>query len=89
MEFISQFCTCNFLGGRETKATGARIIIIAWWMAIIMILAAYSGNLIAFLSITRSVIPFHSIAELSDGKKTAGFKWGTVAFTYYHDLFKV
>ncbi len=46
------------------NAQSSRFVVGFWWMYCIVVVATYSGNLIAFLTVTRAVLPFNSLEEM-------------------------
>ena len=45
-----------------------RFILFSYWITIIILTAAYSGNLTASLAVKKTNMPFNSLRELADSK---------------------
>ncbi|ESO85380.1 hypothetical protein LOTGIDRAFT_75623, partial [Lottia gigantea] len=57
-----------------------------WWLFCIMLVATYSGNLVAFLTISRVEVPFDTLAGMS---QQSDYKWGTLGGSAFTTLFLV
>ena len=73
----------SFLGQREIpRMKSSRIIFITWWTFTVVIVATYTGNLVAFLTVVKIYPPFRSLAELVEQDEylfgTLGSGWATV-----------
>lgn len=68
------------------KSQSSRTITSFWWLFSIIVVATYSGNLIASLTVTRSLIPFNSVKEMV---QQSTYKWGTSNGTYLNMLLQV
>ena len=58
----------------------------SWWLVTVVLAAAYSGSLVAHLSLTRPYLPFRSLEDLV---KQSQYKWGTVRDAAIHSIVKV
>ncbi|ESO97726.1 hypothetical protein LOTGIDRAFT_103576, partial [Lottia gigantea] len=73
-------------GGQPvTKSTSGRILIGCWWIFCIIMAATYSGNLIAFLTVSKDKPPISSLYQMIEDHD---YKWGILGGTVYMDLFK-
>lgn len=63
-----------------------RTIVSAWWLYSIVVVGTYSGNLIAFLTVTKDVVPFDTLEEMLE---QTDYTWGTVAGTAWVTMFSV
>ncbi len=81
--------TYGSLVGAETvvmpKTVSARLLSGAWWFFSMLLIASYTANLAAFLTVTKIETPIKSVADLAAQTK---IKYGTVKNTYAHTLFK-
>lgn len=57
-----------------------------FWLFSIIMVATYSGNLIAFLTVTIDKPPFNSLEELVEHDD---YKWGVLSGTYFVTWFQV
>ncbi|XP_064646248.1 glutamate receptor 3-like [Lineus longissimus] len=57
------------------RAMSGRFLLLVWWTFVVVILATYSGNLIAFLTVTKVTLP---ISTLGDLPAQDDLKFGTV-----------
>ncbi|CAC5406402.1 GRID1 [Mytilus coruscus] len=63
-------------GGTHIAAsTAGRTFLSCWWIFCIIIVATYSGNFVAVLSVTKETLPFEGIEGLV-GQDI--YKWGTI-----------
>ena len=69
------------------RSTSGRTFFSAWFLFCLVIAATYSGNLIAFLTVTKEKIPFNSLAELVSYAQT--YTWGIIGGTLWEDTFMV
>jgi hypothetical protein len=69
--------TCIFVSGGcdMPSSVSGRILLKVWWIFVLVMLATYTGNLIAFLTVTKVNLP---IASLSDLPKQSQLGYGTV-----------
>ena len=63
-----------------------RFIVGFWWMYSIVVMATYSGNLIAYLTVTKTELPFYTLEEMVDAN---GYKFGIMGGTVTESLLKV
>ena len=77
------------LVGAETvvmpKTFSARLLSGAWWFFSLILIASYTANLAAFLTVTKIETPINTVADLAAQTK---IKYGTVKNTYAHSLFR-
>ena len=57
-----------FLSGGyfSAAAASAKCIVGFWWLFCIVIVATYSGNLIAFLTVDKDKVPFETLKEMAE-----------------------
>ncbi|XP_045201044.2 glutamate receptor 2-like [Mercenaria mercenaria] len=67
------------------ESTSGRTLMSCWWLTCIIIVGTYSGNLIAFLTVTKERPPFNTLEEMNNLKGT--YKWGTLGGTAWETLF--
>ncbi|XP_046544304.1 glutamate receptor ionotropic, kainate glr-3-like [Haliotis rubra] len=61
------------------ESSSGRILVSFWWLYIIVMTAAYSGNLIASLTVTKEELPFNSLDDVfADDSLKVGFAAGGV-----------
>ncbi|XP_060078761.1 glutamate receptor ionotropic, kainate 3-like [Ylistrum balloti] len=72
-------------GDRLPESQTGRTLISFWWLFSIVMVATYSGNLIAFLTVAKDRLPFNSLAELVAQSE---YSWGTLGGTYFITMFK-
>ncbi|XP_069104060.1 uncharacterized protein [Argopecten irradians] len=72
-------------GDRLPESQTGRTLISFWWLFSIIMVATYSGNLIAFLTVAKDRLPFNSVAELVAQSE---YSWGTLGGTYFITMFK-
>ena len=63
-----------------------RIIMFSWYMAILVITATYTGNLVAFLAVVKEPPPFETLEELANQNQ---YKFGVLGNTILETVFKV
>lgn len=52
-------------GGEAPKALSGRIIVAAYWLFVVLMLATFTANLAAFLTVERMQSPVQSLDQLS------------------------
>ncbi|XP_076113502.1 glutamate receptor U1-like [Mytilus galloprovincialis] len=73
-------------GGIHIAAsTAGRTFLSCWWIFCIVIVATYSGNFVAVLSVTKETLPFEGIEGLVGQDM---YKWGTIGGSGYETIFK-
>ena len=76
-----------YLGGVHIPdAQSGRFFVGFWWMYSMVVVATYSGNLIAFLTVTRIYLPFSSLDEMV---RDGNFKYGLISGTSTESFFNV
>ncbi|XP_067682205.1 glutamate receptor ionotropic, delta-2-like [Haliotis asinina] len=60
------------------ESSSGRVLVSFWWLYIIVMTAAYSGNLIASLTVTKEELPFNSLDDVfADDSLKVGLVEGT------------
>ncbi|XP_041354478.1 glutamate receptor ionotropic, kainate 2-like [Gigantopelta aegis] len=74
-------------GGRDvTKVSQSRRVFLGtWWIFAIIMSSIYSGNLIAFLTVSRLKLPFDTISGMVQQDR---FTWGTYGGSNYIKFFE-
>ncbi|ELT98379.1 hypothetical protein CAPTEDRAFT_204960 [Capitella teleta] len=62
------------------KYASSRNFICSWWAFSMVIVAAYGGSLIAYLTVTHDPVPFRNLDEMVQQKR---YKWGTTNGSVY------
>ena len=62
-DFLAHF---NLLSGGDVPFTSLSVRTFVWfvWLCIILMIATYAANLIAFLTVTKVTLPVNSLEEL-------------------------
>ena len=68
------------------KFWAGRIIMFTWYLAVLILSATFSGNLVAFLTVVKEVIPFSTLEELADQNQ---YKFGVLGGTAWVTTFQV
>lgn len=68
------------------RSFAGRTLMASWSLMTIITVAAYCGNLIAFLTVTKVEKPFESLKGLVQNGQ---FKWGTIGGTLWEQNFLV
>ncbi|KAJ8309745.1 hypothetical protein KUTeg_011610, partial [Tegillarca granosa] len=72
-------------GENPPVAQSSRALISFWWIFSLVIVATYSGNLIAFLTVSKEKLPLSSLEEVGSQSE---YKWGTLGGSYFITLFE-
>ncbi|KAL8566804.1 hypothetical protein ACOMHN_052202 [Nucella lapillus] len=73
-------------GGICLPSSGSsRLLLSSWWLFCMVIGAAYSGNLIAFLTVQAQEKPFNSLSEMLQDSSVE-YRWGVAEMTSQHAL---
>ena len=82
-----QWHFCFPIGGYFSAITAsARFFVGFWWLFCIVIVATYSGNLIAFLTVDKYIVPFETLKEMAlEGE----YKFGTIGDSAIETAIKV
>ena len=59
------FLIFSFLGGEAPKNLSGRLVAATWWLFGFIIIASYTANLAAFLTVSRLETPVESLEDLS------------------------
>ena len=70
----------------EPSWGSVRCLFISWRLFCLIMVATYTANLVAFLSVKKTVLPFHTIQEVAAQKQ---YKYGTTAGSFILDYFHV
>ncbi len=63
-----------------------KTIVAAWWLFALVICTTYSANLVAFLAVEKTSIPFKTLHELSLQNE---YKFGTLGASVWTQLLEV
>ena len=78
---------CFSSGGfRCPGMSSVRFIVGFWWLFCIVIVATYSGNLIAFLTVAKYKAPFETLREMAEKEE---YKFGTIGDSSLETIFQV
>ena len=69
------------------KALSGRVAVGVFWLFVIVVLTAYSGNLVAFLTFPSYTNPINTLQDLIDNKNS--LSWGILKGTAIEDYLKV
>ncbi|XP_052103578.1 glutamate receptor ionotropic, kainate glr-3-like [Mytilus californianus] len=72
-------------GEHMAGSSSGRTLLSSWWIFCIIMMATYTGNLVAFLTVTKEKLPFSDIAGLVE---QGSYKWGTHEGTIFETIFK-
>ena len=77
-------------GGEAPKAISGRILAAFWWMYGFLLIAFYTANLAAFLTVTRLETPISSLDDLSKQQSVKyGPMNGTSALVYFQRMAQI
>ena len=68
------------------RSCPARIVFASWSLCVLLLVATYTGNLVAFLSSIQVSPPFRSLEELANRDD---YRVGTTGGTFWETKFKV
>ncbi|XP_071094539.1 uncharacterized protein [Haliotis cracherodii] len=69
--------TCKQGPSTPPNTESNRILLAFWWLCCIPITAVYSGNLVAFLTVTKDNVPFTGLNDLLDSGYGIGIETGS------------
>ncbi|EAT45826.1 AAEL002922-PA [Aedes aegypti] len=72
-------------GGEAPKALSGRTLVAAYWLFVVLMLATFTANLAAFLTVERMQTPVQSLEQLS---RQSRIKYTVVKDSDTHDYFK-
>ncbi|VDI82413.1 Hypothetical predicted protein [Mytilus galloprovincialis] len=67
-------------------SSSGRTLLSFWWIFCIIMMATYSGNLIAFLTVTKDKLPFTDLSGLVAQDK---YQWGIQGGAIFEQILKV
>lgn len=62
---LIKICQLTLGGGETPKALSGRVIVAAYWLFVVLMLATFTANLAAFLTVERMQSPVQSLDQLS------------------------
>ncbi|XP_069121394.1 glutamate receptor ionotropic, delta-1-like [Argopecten irradians] len=71
-------------GEHLPQSQTGRTLLSSWWLFCIIMMATYSGNLIAFLTVTKDKPPFSTVAGMIQNDN---YRWGTIGGSSWIDAF--
>ncbi|XP_060063877.1 uncharacterized protein LOC132544318 [Ylistrum balloti] len=71
-------------GEHLPQSQTGRTLLSSWWLFCIIMMATYSGNLIAFLTVTKDKAPFTTVAGMV---QMDNYRWGTIGGSSWIDAF--
>ncbi|CAC5375410.1 unnamed protein product [Mytilus coruscus] len=77
--------TVLLCGEHMADSSSGRTLLSFWWIFCIIMMATYSGNLIAFLTVTKDKLPFTDLSGLVAQDK---YKWGIQGGAIFEQIFK-
>ena len=89
MEYLGHFCKvkCIISGGNLQQSSGAiQFVMGSFWFVVIVIVATYSSNLIAILSVDKVLLPFTTLEEFANQDEYLPI---VPSSTSLHDLIRV
>ncbi|CAG2221653.1 GRIN [Mytilus edulis] len=72
-------------GAHMADSSSGRTLLSFWWIFCIIMMATYSGNLIAFLTVTKEKLPFTDLSGLVAQDK---YQWGIQGGAIFEQIFK-
>ncbi|XP_069105057.1 glutamate receptor ionotropic, delta-2-like [Argopecten irradians] len=72
-------------GEHMSDAVSGRTLLSFWWLFCIVMMATYSGNLIAFLTVTKEKLPFDTLSGMVNQDV---YRWGMIGGTAFIDILK-
>ncbi|XP_060078728.1 glutamate receptor ionotropic, kainate 2-like, partial [Ylistrum balloti] len=72
-------------GDRLPHSQTGRTLLSCWWLFCLVMMASYSGNLIAYLTVSKDKLPFNTVNEMLN---TDDYKWGLIGGSYWVTIFK-
>ncbi|CAC5406414.1 unnamed protein product [Mytilus coruscus] len=72
-------------GEHIARSSAGRTLLSFWWIFCIIMVATYSGNFVAFLTVSKTKLPFTNLEGLV---AQSSYKWGTAGATIYETIFK-
>ncbi|VDI39698.1 Hypothetical predicted protein [Mytilus galloprovincialis] len=72
-------------GEHIARSSAGRTLLCFWWIFCIIMVATYSGNFVAFLTVSKTKLPFTDLEGLV---AQSSYKWGTAGATIYETIFK-
>ncbi|OWF39812.1 Glutamate receptor ionotropic, kainate 3 [Mizuhopecten yessoensis] len=72
-------------GDRLPHSQTGRTLLSCWWLFCLVMMASYSGNLIAYLTVSKDKLPFNTVNEML---QKDDYKWGLIGGSYWVTIFK-
>ncbi|XP_069104062.1 glutamate receptor ionotropic, delta-1-like isoform X1 [Argopecten irradians] len=72
-------------GDRLPHSQTGRTLLSCWWLFCLVMMASYSGNLIAYLTVSKDKLPFNTVNEMIHKDD---YKWGLIGGSYWVTIFK-
>ena len=69
------------------NSLSGRVMVGVFWLFVIVVLTAYSGNLVAFLTFPSYINPINTLQDLLDNKHS--LSWGILRGSALEDFLKV
>ncbi|XP_033761043.1 glutamate receptor ionotropic, delta-2-like isoform X2 [Pecten maximus] len=73
-------------GGRLRGTQVARILVGSWWIFCVVLIATYTGNLVAFLTVTKDFLPFQGVEGMVQQDV---YSWGVIGGTSWVTMFQM
>ncbi|XP_065350646.1 ionotropic receptor 25a-like [Cloeon dipterum] len=75
-------------GGEPPKNLSARILVAAYWFFVVLMLATFTANLAAFLTVEKMQVPISSMEQLSRQSKILyGAMTGGIASDFFNNMY--